>query len=92
MGTLGAAHAAGELGNVIHGRRMMETNKELVRRFITEVWNDGDAEAADALIHAEYVIPMIGTSPEAVKRNMTAIRAAFPDMTWSIENIVAEGE
>ena len=34
----------------------------------------------------------IGRGPEAVRRNMAIYRAAFPDLEWVIEQLVAEGE
>ena len=70
----------------------IESNKALVRRFVTEVWNEGNLALADELVHQDYDIPEIGRGPEAVKRVVTVFRTAFPDMDWSIENLIAEGD
>jgi steroid delta-isomerase-like uncharacterized protein len=70
----------------------VESNKALVRRFVTEVWNEGNLTLADELVHQAYDIPEVGRGSEAVKRVVTVFRTAFPDMNWSIENLVAEGE
>lgn len=69
-----------------------EANKRLVRRFITDVWNTVDAGAADDLVHPDYEVPGHGVGPAAVKRNVAAFRAAFPDMEWTVENLVAEDD
>ncbi len=69
-----------------------EANKQLVRRFIADVWNTGDADAADDMVHPDYDVPGHGSGPEAVKRNVAAMRAAFPDLEWTVENLVAEGD
>src|SRR5262245_19650933 len=70
----------------------VESNKALVRRFVMEVWNEGNLALADELVHPAYDISEVGQGPEAVKRVVTVFRTAFPDMNWSIENLVAEGE
>ena len=70
----------------------VESHKTLVRRFVSEVWNEGNLALADELVHPAYDIPEVGRGPEAVKRVVTVFRTAFPDMNWSIENLVAEGE
>lgn len=67
-------------------------NKAVATRFVTEVWNAGNLTVADEVIHADYVVPGVGEGPEAVKRNVTAFREAFPDLTWVIEDAVAEGD
>ncbi len=70
----------------------IKMNKATAVRFITEVWNAGDFEVADAVIHPDYVVPGIGQGPEAVKRNVTTFRAAFPDLVWTIDEVIGEGD
>lgn len=67
-------------------------NKAVVRRFIVEGWNAEDTSAVDALVHEDYGIPGAGRGPEAVKHNMAIYRAAFPDLEWTIEEMITEGE
>jgi predicted ester cyclase len=69
-----------------------QSNKAVVPRFIAEVWNAGDFAAAADLVHPSYALEGIGRGPDAVKRNIAAYRAAFPDLEWTIEQMVAEGE
>jgi predicted ester cyclase len=70
----------------------IEANKRVVRRFIEEFWNAGNVAVADELIHPDYAVPGLGQGPEAVKRNVAAYRVGFPDLRWTVENEVAEGE
>jgi predicted ester cyclase len=67
-------------------------NKTTAVRFITEVWNAGDLNVADEVIHPDYVVPGIGRGAEAVKQNVTAFREAFPDLVWTIDDVVGEGD
>jgi predicted ester cyclase len=66
------------------------TNKSTAVRFITEVWNAGDLGVADEVIHPEYMVPGLGHGAEAVKRNVTAFREAFPDLVWTIDDAIGE--
>jgi steroid delta-isomerase-like uncharacterized protein len=70
-----------------------EGNKELVRRFIDEVWNAGNLDLTYDLIHPEYRIGDDGLrGPEAVIHNVRTYHAAFPDLHWQIEQMVAEDD
>lgn len=70
----------------------VEGNKEIAERFLAEVWNAGNLRAADDLVHPTYVVPGVGQGPGAVKRNVATFRTAFPDLEWTIEDVVAEGD
>jgi predicted ester cyclase len=70
----------------------IKTNKATVIRFITDVWNAGDLGVADEVIHPDYVVPGIGHGAAAVKQNVTAFREAFPDLVWTIDDVVGEGD
>jgi predicted ester cyclase len=69
-----------------------QSNKAIVRRFIAEVWNAGDFATAAEVIHPSYALEGIGRGPDAVRSNVAAYRAAFPDLESTIEQMVAEGE
>lgn len=71
---------------------MERNNKEIARRFIAEVWNAGNLDLADELVHPAYAVPGVGSGPEGVKQNVSAFRAAFPDLEWAIEDVIAEGD
>jgi predicted ester cyclase len=61
-------------------------NKDLVRRFINEVFNAGDTEA----------IPKFCVSGSmfagGIAGQVKSMKTAFPDQKFTIDNIVAEGD
>jgi predicted ester cyclase len=60
-----------------------EENKSLVRREQEELWNhSGDLDAADELFAAG----------EAAKQQAADFRRGFPDVTSTIEDLIAEGD
>ncbi|GAC1637530.1 MAG: ester cyclase [Candidatus Acidiferrum sp.] len=76
---------------------MSEQNKNVVRRLFEEVWNKGNVSVADELFSSSYnhhdsSSPDFGRGPESEKKRATLYRNAFPDMRFTIEEIVAEGE
>ena len=72
-------------------------NKQVLRRFTDEFINTGDASLA-----AEFVSPAAvfhaPTSPEPLRgpegylELLGMLRAAFPDVQWTLEEAVAEGD
>ena len=74
---------------------MSQQNKDLVRRWFEEVWNNGRASAVDEMLAANGVIHGLQgemRGPAAFKPFHTAYREAFPDVTIQIEEMVAEGD
>lgn len=74
---------------------MSERNKALMRRGIEEVWNQGDFDVADELIASDYVghqPPDEYHGPDGVKDFFGMLRRAFPDIHFTIEDQVAEGD
>ena len=72
----------------------IETNKDLVRRFFAEVWNDGDEAAIDRFIAANAAgnDPDFGAGREAFRAQWRQWRAAFPDLHFAVEELVAEAD
>jgi predicted ester cyclase len=68
-----------------------EANKQIVRRFVEEVWNQARLEVVDELVHPLYENNE-GHGPEAVRRNVSMFRAAFPDLHDTIEQLIAEDD
>jgi steroid delta-isomerase-like uncharacterized protein len=67
-------------------------NKELVQRYI-ELYNSGNVAIADEIIAPDFVDhehPECEPGPTAVKRMVTDFRAAFPDATGTVQEIIAE--
>ena len=74
-----------------------ETNKVLVRRFYEEVWGKGNLDVADELFGDRYERhdfregePLAGAAGQ--KQIAAAFREAFPDLTWRIDFILADGD
>jgi steroid delta-isomerase-like uncharacterized protein len=57
-------------------------------------WNEGDLDAIDALVHPEYVrhTAQGDIDREAFKQRITMVRAAFPDLHVTIDEVVADGD
>lgn len=72
----------------------IEQNKALYRRFLEEVFNDGQIDRADQFLSPSYILhdapPGTPPGPEAVKQVVTMFRKAFPDLKIAIEELVAE--
>lgn len=73
-----------------------EANKTILHRFFTELFNSGDLDVADEIVASDYVNhnPVPGETPgrEGLKAFVTHIRTAFPDIHFTIEDHVVEGD
>lgn len=75
---------------------MSQENKALSRRFF-EAFNAGDWDTITGLVSDEYVShdpaqPEEVRGPEALRAQLEQYRVAFPDLTFTIEQQLAEGE
>ncbi len=74
----------------------MQDNSLVIRRFIEEVLNKGNLDAAGQFCWEDVVeqVPFPGQGPglEGLKGVLRAMRAAFPDMHWSIEEQIQEND
>jgi steroid delta-isomerase-like uncharacterized protein len=69
--------------------------KKVVRRLYEEVWNQRKMEAVGELIapsHALNDLHLAGSAvgPDAYKRILAQFIAAFPDLRFSLEDLIAE--
>lgn len=76
---------------------MSDANKTLVRRLFDEVWNKGHQQVADELFaqnynHHDSSTPDLGRGPDSEKKRVTLYRNAFPDIRFTVEDLIAEGE
>ena len=78
-----------------------DQNKEVVRRFFEELWNDRRLELAEELIsdncsthqlRAEATDVGVPRAPTSVKHEMVEWLTGFPDIRFRIEQIIAEGD
>ena len=74
---------------------MSEENKAVVRRWV-EAFNEGNIDAVDELLTDSYVrhdpnSPEV-RGPEEEKQLIAMYRSAFPDLHFTLEDIVAEDD
>ena len=69
-------------------------NKQLVRRYIEEMWNRGNLDAAAELLAPGYARYTSGgvLDLEGQKRRIAGMRAAFGDLRMNILQLVADGD
>jgi steroid delta-isomerase-like uncharacterized protein len=75
----------------------MEQNAIGSKRIIEELFGAGKYELADELIAAGAVghdpaLPESPVGPEGVKESARGYRTAFPDLTITVDQVIAEGE
>ena len=72
----------------------LEKNKELAWQFFEQIWNQGDESAIDRFIaeNAAGNDPKFGVGRESFRLQWRKWRAAFPDINFAVEEIVAEGD
>jgi steroid delta-isomerase-like uncharacterized protein len=74
----------------------MKNNAITVRQFIDDVLNRGDIEAAGKYFWEDVVelAPLPGQGPglSGLKDVLRGMRAGFPDMHWTVEEQIEEGE
>jgi predicted ester cyclase len=73
----------------------IEANKALVRRLHEQFESEGRLEVADELLASSLRSsrrPGRATGPDGAKRHLTMLRAAFPDLRVTVEDLAAEGD
>ena len=75
-----------------------EANKAIARRFLEEVFGQGKLAVADEILAPDHVdhgpgaLPGTPPGPEGSKMLVTVYRNAFPDIHFTIDEQIAEGE
>jgi steroid delta-isomerase-like uncharacterized protein len=74
-----------------------DTNKALIRRWVEDGWNAGDLAVVDAIYAPDVVqhdpsSPAPVTSSAALKGYVSGFRTAFPDLHFTIDDLLAEGD
>jgi predicted ester cyclase len=72
-----------------------EDPKAVIRRWV-EAWNAQDLDAAEELLAPEFVrhdanLPDV-VGPQAERQHIADDLAAFPDLHFEIEHLIAEGD
>jgi steroid delta-isomerase-like uncharacterized protein len=75
---------------------MSEQNEEIVRRIFDEVWNKGNIDVADQLVGANFVLhdpaQTLDRDLAGFKKHIAEVRAAFPDIHFTVEDMLAQGD
>jgi len=75
-----------------------EQNKAIARRFLEEVFGQGKLAVVDEIVAPDHVdhgpstLPGMPTGPEGSKMVVTIYRNAFPDIHFTIDEQIAEGD
>ena len=74
----------------------IKENKAIIRRYFDEVWNQGIIEVIDELVARDVsgqdaVIDETRTIEE-VKELVVLFRTAFPDASYTVHDLIAEGD
>ena len=73
---------------------MMENNKAVIRKFLEEVINQNRMDRATDMVAEDFVeldpLPGQRQGREGLKEVLGMMRAAFPDIHWVVEEMVAE--
>ena len=76
---------------------MRERNIEVVRAWIDDAWSGGNLAVADDLLAEGFVLhdPVAGrevVGRDAERALISGLRQAIPDLTFTIDDIVADGD
>jgi steroid delta-isomerase-like uncharacterized protein len=77
---------------------MSEENKEKMRRFLEEAFGQGKTEVVDELLHSDFVCydPNSETGEirgaDTIKGEIEYFHSAVPDLTYTVEDQVADGD
>ena len=83
-------------GETEPGNDQVDTNIALVKRFFEEVWNKGNLSLVDELLAQNYVDynqqPGTPRGRKGYKITVNMFRSAFPDIQFTLDQILAEGD
>jgi steroid delta-isomerase-like uncharacterized protein len=88
-------HTSQSMSNL---RSTEEQNKQVLRRFTEEIWNNGKLDqigefvAANHMNHPAASAPDLGQGSQALGKLVSLYRTAFPDARLTIEDQIAEGD
>ncbi len=73
-----------------------EANKANARRFYEEVWNQAKVDVVDESNAPNFTdrtpAPGIPPTSEGLKQLITMYRTAFPDVHFTVEDVIADGD
>jgi len=79
----------------VPARKTDESNKQIMERFTREFLPTGDAALAEQFISPDIIMHFAGQQQrgrETYLGIVAANRVAFPDLVWTVEQMVADGD
>ncbi len=74
----------------------LEENKARVRLYVEEAWNKGNVDIIDELMTLDYARLPTGSmqllNRDGQKQRIQAFRQTFPDLLFTVEDLIAEGD
>ena len=79
----------------------MDNPKQLINRFVEELWNERRLDVADAIFAKDCVTHQLQSGapaaavprgPEAIKEHVAGWITSFPDLRFTIEQMLREGD
>ena len=72
-----------------------EANKKVVQRFVEECWNQGNLNKVSELLvdqarFHDAVFPNLNPGVQNIRNHIEGCRKAFPDLTFTVEDTIAE--
>ncbi|MDB4900730.1 MAG: hypothetical protein JWQ63_11 [Mucilaginibacter sp.] len=72
--------------------KSVDSNKAIIRKLYEEILNTGKLELLSQVVSDEYTGPRGMKGPAGFAEAIKPIILAFPDIKWTIEDIIAEGD
>jgi predicted ester cyclase len=92
-----AAPAFEDLEVIMGNKTTADHNKQAMTKYLEEVWNDGQLEAAHSYIHDDFRAPRspigeLPPGPAAIKQLVGMFKQAMPSLKYKIHDIFGEGD
>jgi predicted ester cyclase len=88
--------AASLAGCAARPNQALSENKAIVLRSEAELWSKGNLDVADELYGTDFICHFIGGTEwkgiKGLKSEVASHRAAFPDWSEKVDDIIAEGD
>jgi predicted ester cyclase len=69
-----------------------EQNEAIARRYYEEVWDKGNLAEVDELVAPNIVLNEWAPGLEGLKKVITSTRSSFPDLHYTLEDIITAGD
>jgi steroid delta-isomerase-like uncharacterized protein len=72
---------------------ILQQNEKIIQRYFEEVWNQGKLDVLDEILDPTYMnhspgMPNPAPGPAGLKPIIAGLRKAFPDLHFTIENML----